>query len=75
MTGDLRLPTMRPCNVGQLPWLHADIRPRAKRIFIVLFRACASRLGLIPGWSPQLDAFRNKRNISDYERSGLISEK
>jgi hypothetical protein len=23
----------------------------------------------------QLDAFRKKRNISDYERSGLISEK
>jgi hypothetical protein len=49
---DLRLPTMRPCNVGQLPWLRADIGPRAKRIIIVLFRACASRLGLIPGWSP-----------------------
>lgn len=41
------------CNAAlrlrQLPWLLADIGPRARRIIIVLFRACASQLGLMPG--------------------------
>ena len=73
--GSLQLRTTPLCNARQLPWRHADIVLSREAHHYRVIQSLALTIGADAKLVSRLDAFRKKRNIGDYERSGLVSEK